>query len=544
MALAVGELERRFSGREWFEATYGRVVRSRDDLHEYQHDCVQFLYEHPRSALFIDVGLGKSVICLTLLADLLKEGWEGRALVIAPLRVAKATWPEEIAEWKQAAGIEYSLIRAEDDDDEIKAEWEKHYRPEYERQRRVGETPAVAARYASRKAAPHRQAAKEAMRQRQTLTDCPLHIINLERIEWLIEFWERRGRETGEKWPYDVIIIDESSKFKDFTTKRYKALKKTLNRVTRIHTLTASPAAEGYRHIFAQIFLLDQGRRFGRSIHGFMLKYFTLIKQARKWVIKKNSEKAISTKIADICKVVKLADVRDVVKVEDWLPVPRKIKLNGELQAKYDAFERDLIVKFDEERIEALNGAVLLNKLLQITSGAVYSEDKRIIPVHDEKIEAIRELIDELQDEPLLIGYWYGSSLSRLRKAFPEAKVMTKNNVIQFRDNWNAGKIKIGLVQPGSAGHGLNLQKGPGHDLAIFDPLWSRETYEQFIGRLARQGQRQIVRVHQLICVGTADEIVYDCLEDKGAGQERLFQFIREARARMDRRTDQWRLAA
>jgi SNF2 family DNA or RNA helicase len=544
MALAVGELERRFSGQDWLDATYGRVIRTRDDLHEYQHDCVQFLYEHPRSALFIDVGLGKSVICLTLLADLLKEGWEGRALVIAPLRVAKATWPEEIAEWKQAAGIEYSLIRAEDDDDEIKAVWDAHYKPEYERQRRVGETPAVAARYASRKAAPHRQAAKEAMRQRQTLEDCPLHIINLERLEWLIEFWERRGRETGETWPYDVIIIDESSKFKDFTTKRYRALKKTLSRVTRIHTLTASPAAEGYRHIFAQIFLLDQGRRFGRSIHGFMLKYFTLIKQARKWVIKKNSEKAISNKIADICKVVKLADVRDVVKVEDWLPVPRKIKLNGELQAKYDAFERDLIVKFDEERIEALNGAVLLNKLLQITSGAVYSEDRRIIPVHDEKIEAIRELIDELQGEPLLIGYWYGSSLSRLRKAFPTARVMTKNNVIKFRDDWNAGKIEIGLVQPGSAGHGLNLQKGPGHDLAIFDPLWSRETYEQFIGRLARQGQKQIVRVHQLICVGTADEIVYDCLEDKGAGQERLFQFIREARARMDRRTEEWRLAA
>lgn len=539
MALAVGELQRRFD-----EAKLGR-----DDLHEYQLDAVQWLYEKPRSALFIDVGLGKSVITITLLADLLKEGWRGRALVIAPLRVARATWPEELRLWKQGCAIDFSLIRAEDDDDEIKAVWEQHYRPEYERQRRVGEPPKVAQRYASRKAAPHRQAAKEAMRQQQALADVPLHIINLERVEWLVQFWEHRGRTTGETWPYDVIVIDESSKFKDFNTKRYKALKKTLNRVQRVHTLTASPAAEGYQHIFAQIFLLDQGRRFGRSVHAFMNRYFTKIRKARKWVIRKGSEKKISIAIADICMVLKKEDVRDQLKLtttedgKDWLAVPRKIRLNSELQEKYDRFEREMIIKFDDERIEALNGAVLVNKLLQITSGAVYGEDRRIIPVHDEKIEALRELIDELQGEPLLVGYWFGSSLSRLRKAFPQARVMTKSNVIKFRDDWNAGRIPIGLVQPGSAGHGLNLQKGPGRDLAIFDPLWSRELYEQFIGRLARQGQEQLVRVHQLMCLGTADEIVYDCLEDKGAGQERLFQYIREARARMNRRTE-WKLAA
>jgi SNF2 family DNA or RNA helicase len=537
-------LEERFDVAAWYEKTYGGVVRTRKDLHRYQRKAVRFLYETPFSALFIDLGMGKSVICLTLLADLIKEGWEGKALVIAPLRVAKATWPEEIKEWKQAAGIEYSLIRAEDDDDEIKRLYKLHYDQEYARQRAVGETPAVAAGYARREAAPYRQAAKELQRQRQAMSDAQLHIINIERLEWLVEFWERMGREYGLKWPYDTVIVDESSKFKDYTTKRYRALKKCLPRITRLHTLTASPAAESFQHIFAQIFLLDRGRRFGRYVTHFLQRYFSEIKQAKKWVIKKGSEQKIAAKMADICLVMKAADYREELGVEEWLPVKRAIRLNEDMMARYHDFEKTMILKLDDMRIEAVNGAALFNKLLQMTSGAVYTEEKTVVPVHDEKIEALRELIDELQGEPLMVSYWFKSSLARLRKAFPGAVVMDKAG--RCIPDWNAGKIPLLLMQPGGAAHGLNMQKGPGHDVAWFDLCWSRELYEQLIGRLCRQGQRQVVRSHHLMCVGTADEIVYDCLQDKGAGQQRLFKYIRAARARYandnERRT--YRVAA
>lgn len=534
MALRDELLEQRFEtpSYTWWKETYGRVIRGRDDLHRYQRKAVRFLRDNPFSALFIDLGLGKSVICLTLLADLLNSGWTGKALVIAPLRVAKATWPEEIAEWKQAAGIEYTLIRAEDDDDEVKQAYKTVYDHWYKRNRSVGESPADAAKFAAAKARPFRQHAKEALRRRQALSDAPVHIVNLERLEWLVAFWEERGKRTGETWPYDTVIIDESSKFKDYTTNRYRALKKCLSRISRLHELTASPAAESYQHLFAQIFLLDRGKRFGRYITHYLKKYFHEIPKAHKWKIKPGAEKKISDKIADICMTVKLRDVRDEVKVEDWLPVPRRIILNQELMDRYDDFEKTMILKLDEMRIEAVNGAALFNKLLQMTSGAVYDEERRVIPIHDEKIEALRELIDELDGSPLMVPYWFKSSLARLRRSFPKAVVLGKGNVTRVRDAWNAGDIDLLLIQPGSAAHGLNLQKGPGHDIAWFDLCWSRELYEQTIGRLSRQGQREIVRSHHLMCVGTADEVVYDCLQDKGAGQERLFRYIRAARAR------------
>lgn len=533
--LSVAELDRRFAAaekaqqpttfQEWYDRAYGRVIHTLDDLHDYQVDAVQWLYEKPYSALFIDLGLGKTAIALALIAQLLREGWAGKCLVIAPLRVAKATWPTEITEWKFAAGIEHSLIRAEDDDDEIKAIYDEIYKPEYERQRRVGEKPAVAARYASRKAAPARQAAKEALRRRQALSPARVHIVNLERLEWLVAFWEEMGRTFGMRWPYDTVIIDESSKFKDHTTKRYRALKKCLPLIERLHTMTASPAAEGYLHIFAQIFLLDRGKRFGRVVRNYQMTYFHEIKAAHKWKIKPGAEKKIARKIADIAMVLKTADAG--IPLKGWIPVPRKIILNRDLMDRYEDFERTMILKLDDMRIEALNGAVLFNKLLQMTAGAVYDEEKRVVPIHDEKIEALRELVDELQGEPVMVAYWFKSSLARLRKAFPQARVMDgKNSTI---DAWNAGKIDMLFIQPGSAGHGLNLQKGPGHDVAWFDLCWSRELYEQTIGRLARQGQAQKVRSHHLMAVGTADELVYDALQDKGDGQDRLFAYIRAA---------------
>lgn len=530
-------LEQRFDLEAWVAETYGNVVRGRESLHPFQKSCVRHLMRNCYSALFIDVGLGKSVISLTLIANLLRDGWTGRALVVAPLRVARSTWPEEIKEWKQAAGITNTLIRAEDSDDDIKAVYKEHYNRFYAAERAVGEPPAVAARIASRKAAPFRMAAKEAKRQALALETTELHIVNAEQLVWLVEFWEQRGRETGETWPYDVVIVDESSKFKDGSTARWKALNRARSKIKRLHLLTASPASESYEGLHAQLFLMDRGARLGRSMHSYHRKFFKQLPN-RKWWLRKGNDKRIGALIADICKVVKLEDVREWVKVEDWLPITRRIVLPTDVQNRYKAFERDFILELDEEIIEAMNSAALFNKLLQLSAGAVYDAEKRVVAVHDEKIEDLKELIEELGDTPLMVTYWFKSTLTRLKKAFPHAVVMDRE--AKCKDAWNAGKIKMLLVHPASAGHGLNLQKGPGHDIAIFDPFFSRELYEQVIGRLARQGQRKLVRVWKLQCVDTYDEMVYECLEDKHRGQQRLFKFIREARARLAA-NDNWR---
>ncbi len=531
------DLERRFDGAVWHAETYKDVIRGRKDLHPFQLSCVKHLKKNPYSALFIDVGLGKTVISLTLIADLLNEGWRGRALIIAPLRVARATWPEEIKEWKQSAAITHTLIRAEDSDDDIKTVYKEHYDRFYEAERRVGETARVAQRNAARKAAPYRQAAKEAKRQRLTLEATEVHIINAEQLVWLVEFWEQRGRLTGETWPYDVVIVDESSKFKDGSTKRWKALNRARSRIKRLHELTASPASENYEGLHAQLFLLDRGKRLGSSMQSYHRKYFTELPN-RKWHLRRGNDKRIADRIADICKVVKLKDVREYIQVEDWVPVKRRIVLPSDVQRRYKEFERSFLLELDDQVIEAMNSAALFNKMIQLTAGAVYDAEKRVVPIHDEKIEDLKELIEELGDEPLMVTYWFQSTLARLKKAFPNAVVMDRE--AKCAKDWNAGKIKLLLVHPASAGHGLNLQKGPCRSIAIFDPFYSRELYEQVIGRISRQGQRKLVRVFQLTCVDSYDEIVYEMLEDKHRGQERLFKFIRKARARLAA-NDNWK---
>jgi hypothetical protein len=513
-----------------------RIIRSRADIHAFQRKAKWFLYDNPFSYLFSDVGMGKTIICLTLLRDMLDLGWKGKALVIAPLRVAKATWPSEIDEWEHLEGFPYTLIRAEDDDDDIREVYDAIYKPRYEKERWFGETPANAARFARKKAQPVRQEAKEAKRRAQALEDTPLHIINIERIEWLVEFWKERWKTHRQRWPYDTIIIDESSKFGVHNTLRFKALKKVRKRIKRLHELTASPASEGYMKLFAQIFLLDQGERLGRNITAYRERYYTQNPYTKKWILNAGADEKIGSKIADLGLVLKAKDYRHVLGTAgDWLPLKRKIKLSSDLMEIYWRFEETMFLHYDTEEIEALNGGALVNKLLQFAAGAVYNESKKVVAIHDEKIEALRELKEELGDGPLMVCYWFKSSLDRLKKAFPKAVVMDKAG--KCIKPWNEGKIDMLLINPGSAAHGLNMQKGPAQDIAFFDLVWSRELYEQVIGRVARQGQRsKFVRVHHLLVVGSADELVYDTLIDKGEGQERLFNFIRAMQRRIAKR--------
>lgn len=521
-----------------FLGRYRLVELTREHLHRYQRKAIAFLLDRPFSALFLDVGMGKCVIILTLIADLILRGqFKGPCLVVAPLRVARATWPAEIRLWKQSAGLDFTLIRAEDSDPEIDAVWREQYRKRYEAELRVGEGKKIARRAAQRHANRHRLAAKEARKQALTMDRLSdIHLINIESLEWLVSFWEQRGKRTGQTWPYRMVVLDESSKFKDFTTNRFKALKKCLSRIERLHELTASPATEGYEQLFAQLYLLDRGERLGRAIGSYRAKYFHEIRlgktKHKKYELRKGADKKIGEKIADICLVMKQEDHKDELGDLEWQPLIRRIELDPPLMAKIRDFEKSFVLKLDDIRVEALNSAALFNKLLQATSGAVYDEERNVVPVHDEKIEALRELIEELQGEPLLVSYWFKSSLARLKKAFPQLVVMDKAGAVV--DQWNKGRAPLVAMQAAGTAHGLNMQKGPGHDIAWFDLPWSAELYEQMIGRLARQGQRKLVRAHHLMCVGTADEIVYQCLQDKQEGQRRLFDYIRAARARME----------
>lgn len=521
-----------------FRDRYDEVELFRENLHKYQRKAIDFLLDRPFAGLFISVGMGKCVIILTLIAELIRRGqFKGPCLVIAPLRVARATWPAEIRLWKQSAGFDFQLIRAEDSDPDIDAIWREKYRKRYEAERRVGENPKTAQRAAARYAAPFRLRAKELKRRRQTCNlKADIHIINIEALEWLVSYWEHKGRTTGKTWPYKMVVLDESSKFKDYTTQRFKALKKCLSRIERLHELTASPATEGYEQLFAQLFLLDRGKRLGRSIGTYRHKYFNKVRLGKtkyvKWALRKGADKEIGEKIADICLVMKQEDHRDELGDLEWKPLMRRIELDPELMDRIDDFQKSFILKLDDIRIEALNSAALFTKLLQATSGAVYDEEKNVVPVHDEKIEALRELKEELQGEPLMVGYWFQSSLVRLKKAFPGIVTMDKDG--KAVELWNAGRVDIIAMQWAGTAHGLNMQKGPGHDLAAFDLPWSAELYEQMIGRLARQGQRQLVRAHHLMCVGTVDEYVYKCLQDKQEGQRRLFDFIRAERSRLE----------
>lgn len=504
-------------------------------MHDFQKSAVRYLRDHPMSYLFIDLGMGKTIICLTLIRDLLAKGWKGKALVIAPLRVAKATWPDEIDEWEHLQGLPFTLIRAEDDDDDIREVYEAIYRPRYEKEKWYGETPSDAAKFARKPAQAARQDAKEAKRRDLALEDTPLHIINVQRLEWLVEFWRERWRTHRERWPYDTLIIDEATMFGVHSTLRFRALKKVLKRIKRLHTLTASPASEGYMKLFAITFLLDQGERLGRNITAYRERHFSQNQYTKKWTLKRGHDEKIAERIADLGLIMKAEDHRDVLgNASDWIPLKRKVKLPHDLMELYWRFEETMFLRYDTEEIEALNGGALVNKLLQFAAGAVYNESKKIVAIHDEKIEALKELKEELGDEPLMVCYWFKSSLDRLKKAFPKAVVMDKAG--KCIKPWNEGKIDMLLINPGSAAHGLNMQKGPGHDIAFFDLVWSRELYEQVIGRLARQGQRQLVRVHHLLVVGSADELVYDTLVDKGEGQERLFNFIRAMQRRIEKR--------
>ncbi len=486
-----------------------------DDMHPYQRTLVEFLLEHPKSAAFVDLGLGKTVSALTVMDRLAQDFRFNRCLVVAPIRVARQTWPTELSKWKHLAGYDYSLIRGDDDDEEVISAVAQ---AKASARRRGLDAKAAAA-----EAGWAATIEKEALRRRAIESAAPLHIINREMVDWLVD----RCKESR-RWPYDFVIIDESSSFKDHSSRRFKALAAVVPHTKRMHQLTATPVSENYLGLYAQFYLLDGGERFGKGITKYRDRYFTQNKYTFRYTIRPGAEEEITRKIADITIVMR---ARDYLDLKEPTIINRIVRLTPKQRETYERMESECVAEMaDGSVIEAVNSGALNSKLTQMASGAVYDEEGKVHAVHDQKIEELRQVIEEARGRPLLVGYWYRSSLDRLKKAFPQAAVMDRTG--KAVKPWNDGKIGLLLGHPAGMGHGLNMQEGPGHLIAYFDLPWSYELYRQFIGRLARQGQRNPVRVFNLLADRTVDtEAILPALAAKEDAQERLFTRLQRMHA-------------
>ena len=518
---------------ELIRSKFENVVRNRDDMHPYQNEARTFLHENPFSALFVDMGLGKSITSATLLADVLENFEYEHVLIIGPLRVASETWPTEFGLWEHTAHLNHSLIHVRDDDPRVIAAGRAARELARVKARAAGMVPREYQKIVNQAGQKAETAEKDRLRKQAAKSKKTIHIISRDWVEWLVEFH-------GRDWPYRCVIIDESSGFKDHKSGRFKALAKVRQGkgfITRMHLLTATPAAETYEHLFAQIYLLDLGERLGTSITKYREKYFTYNRWSMKWKLRDGCEEEILEKIKDICLVMKVEDYLDL---EKPVFVERKITLSDDQMALYEAMKKDFMVTLpDGTEIEAETAAALSQKLLQMASGVLYetyfdddvdTEDmkkvKKVHHLHDHKIEALREIHEEAQvsGKTLLVAYHFKSSLDRLKKAFPKATVMDREG--RCVKPWNAGKIPMLLIHPQSGGHGLNMQHG-GHNLVFFDIPWSLELFLQLIGRLARQGQKNLVVVQLLLAAGTLDEFVYAALNAKTDAQDKLFRMLK-----------------
>lgn len=541
-----------FDLKKYVQHRFDQVELTIDDFRPCQPIAVQFLLDHKFSALFIDVGLGKTSISLTAILHLLTNFQMNHCLVVAPKRVALETWPSEILKWQHTAPITFAHVRDEELIDAVnKAGIAERKKLKEEARLEAAmwklTNPAeikeeidfcLSLRSAKVRIARARaEAARIAVREQFQRNPAVVHIVNKEQLEFLADAW-------GRDWPYDCVFVDESSCLKDHTTGRFKALKAVRPFIKRLHQLTATPAAETYMHLFAQIYLLDQGARLGNNITYYRERYFTHNKYTREWKLRPGAEEEIVAKIADICLVMKAEDWLDLL---DPLVVPEKVRMNAEQMALYRQMERESVVALPTGEVEAETAAALSQKLLQMASGVLYesvpydagrgtTKFKRVVhELHEHKLDALEQLVDSLEGECVLVAYWHESSLARLKKRFGYAKVMDSDG--KCIKDWNKRKIKMLLVHPQSSGHGLNIQFG-GKRIIFYDTPWSLELYQQLIGRLAgarqlsRPEHERLVMVHHLITEGTIDEEVVEALVEKRSMQELFFKLLKRFRAR------------
>ena len=438
--------------------------------HEYQEYATKFIEENEESAVFLECGLGKSVITLTAIKNLMALGEVSRVLVVAPLRVGKTTWPEEISKWDHLAGLTYAVA--------------------------IGN---VAERLSAVKA------------------KADITIINRENVEWLID-------KSGMPFDYDMLVIDELSSFKSFKAKRFKALLKVRPQITRVVGLTGTPSSNGLMDLWAEFRLLDLGERLGRYITRYRLAYFTPDKRNAQVVFSYKPLPGAEERIYD-----KIDDITISMRASDYLKLPSLVmntvvvEMGDKEKEIYDNLCDDMVVSLGESEIDAVNAASLSNKLLQMANGAVYGEEQSVHHIHDEKLNALEDLIESANGKPVLVAYWFKHDLARIKAKFPFVREIKTDADIRA---WNRGEIEVGIIHPASAGHGLNLQTG-GSTLIWFGLTWSLELYQQTNARLYRQGQKNTVIIHHIVTKGTIDERVLKALEKKEKTQNSLIDAVK-----------------
>jgi SNF2 family DNA or RNA helicase len=444
-------------------------VRLRTDLHNYQERAIKFIKSTERCALFLDMGLGKTVSTLTAISDLQDQMEIHKALVIAPLRVANSVWDHEAKLWKHLRHLKVQVCTGT------------------ERERLT---------------ALHR--------------DADIYTINRENVPWLV-------KQYGKKWPFDCVIIDESSSFKNPTSQRFKALRKILPFTNYMVLLTGTPVPNGLLDIWSQIYLLDGGTALGRTMTAYKQRFFEADYMGYKYTPRAGADVLIHNAIAS--KVLSM-------KGEDYLELPDRLNLNEYVELPpaimqtYKDFERELLLELATgEVVEALTAAVLANKLLQFSSGAVYTDEhKNWKEVHTVKLDALADLIEQNEGECILVAYNFKTDLERLQQRFPKAQVLDQNPNTVTR--WNNGEIPLLLAHPASSSHGLNLQHG-GTMIVWFCLSWSLEYYQQFNGRLHRQGQSKPVRIIHIVARDTIDERIVLVLNEKGITQDALLKALK-----------------
>ena len=439
--------------------------------HDYQRHTTQFIIDHPEAAIFLGMGMGKTISTLTAIEELKHDYFDiDKVLVIAPVRVARDTWPAEIQKWDHLADLTVSPI--------------------------IGTAK-------QRTAAADRQA--------------DIYTIGRENIPWLV-------KHHGSRWPYDMVVIDELSSFKNPQAKRFKALKKVRPKINRIVGLTGTPAPNSLLDIWAPFRLIDNGQRLGRFITHYRDQYFLPDKRNGQviysWKIRPGADQAIYDNIADITVSMRTTD---------YLTLPEvtrqhiEVTLAPKEQKMIDTLKKDLVLELGADTIDAENAATLSLKLQQLAGGAIYNEDKTgVIEVHDQKLRALSELVDQADGNTILVAYWFKHDRNRILATIPGARVL---DTTQDFEDWNAGNIPVGLIHPASAGHGLNLQAG-GHIMVWFTTPWSLELYEQANARLHRQGQTEPVSIIHIDTANSIDQDVHAALARKDTTQSALIAAV------------------
>ncbi len=438
--------------------------------HEYQKYAIRHIETHKEAALFLDMGLGKSVIALTAIWNLAFDFFEvSKVLVVAPLRVARDTWPAEIEKWEHLKYMTYSVV--------------------------VG---------------------TEEERRQALLKKALVYIINRENVDWLVS-------KSGVPFRFDMVVIDELSSFKSHTSKRFKSLLKVRPRIKRIVGLTGTPSGNGLMDLWAEFRLLDMGKRLGRYISHYREAFFEPDKRNQMMVFSYKPRPGAAKEIYQL-----IGDMTISMKSLDFLPMPKLImnevhvKLSPAERKVYDELRNKMALSIEGKEIDAANAAALSGKLLQMANGAVYDDDHKPIRIHDRKLDALEDLMEAANGKPILIAYWFKHDLARMKERLSIREIRSSKDIT----DWNEGKIPVAAIHPASAGHGLNLQAG-GSVLIWFGLTWSLELYQQTDARLWRQGQKHTVIIEHIVTEGTIDEQVMRVLQSKNKTQEALIAAVK-----------------